>query len=69
MTEITILHDDHECRLLTRREVLEITRMSNSTLYRKMGVGTFPQRIHIGDRMVRWWRCEVMQWLHSMPRG
>ena len=69
MTEITIMHDDHECRLLTRHEVLGMTRMSNSTLYRKMALGTFPQRIRIGDRMVRRWRCEVMEWLNAMPRG
>ena len=69
MTEITIMHDDHQCHLLTRREVLALTRMSKSTLHRKVAEDTFPQGIRIGLRMRRWWRCEVMAWLVSMPRA
>lgn len=69
MAEMVTMHGDHECRLLTRREVLAMTRMSKSTLHRKVADGGFPRPIRTGPRMVRWWLCEVMAWLASLPRA
>ena len=63
------MHNGHQCELLTRHEVLAITKMSKSHLYRKVKEGTFPMRVRIGERMVRWWQCEVEVWLTSRPRA
>ena len=56
---------DHQ--LLTRREVLELTRMSKSTLHRKVREGTFPRPIRVGPRAVRWLRWQVEEWIASRP--
>ena len=69
MTEMAAMHGDHQCRLLTRRDVLELVQMSKSTLHRKVARGEFPRPIRTGLRMVRWWLCEVMAWLASLPRA
>ena len=53
--------------LLRRREVLAITKMSKSSLCKKMSRRLFPQPISLGPRMVRWRSSEVHQWIASRP--
>lgn len=56
-------------RLLTRAEVEARTKLSRSTLYRKMREGTFPVPLQIGARAVRWPEAEVSAWIAGRPRA
>ena len=56
-------------RLLTRAEVEARTKLSRSTLYRKMRENTFPVPIRIGARAVRWPESEIESWIAGRPRA
>ncbi|XGA78580.1 AlpA family transcriptional regulator [Halomonas sp. CH40] len=51
--------------LIKRREVQARTALANSTLYRLMQKGEFPQSIQIGPRSVAWVEDEVDQWIEE----
>jgi prophage regulatory protein len=50
-------------RLLTLREVTEVTRLAKPTLYRMIKAGTFPRQIHLATQRVAWLRSEVLDWV------
>ena len=56
-------------RLLRLREVIALTGLSRSTIYRKMRDGTFPDALKIGARAVRWLESEIQAWLAARPRA
>lgn len=55
--------------MLTRAEVEELTGLSGRTIDRLEHRGDFPLRYRISARNVLWHRLEVLEWLHSRPRG
>ena len=55
-------------RILRLRTVLDRTGLSRSTLYRKIGEGTFPQQLRISVRGAGWSEAEVEQWVAD-PAG
>lgn len=52
-------------RFMRVEEVLHVTGMSCSTLYRKIGSGTFPRQVALGANMVAWRESEVSDWLQN----
>lgn len=59
---------NHPC-LLKRAQVLKICAISNSTLYRLIKVGAFPEPIGItGKRSVAWKEDDVVKWIEELPR-
>ena len=54
-------------RLLTAKEVCEITGFSATTIYSWMNAGQFPSSVRMGPRAVRWWQSDVEAWLESRP--
>ena len=46
-------------------EVLELTKISRTTLYRLMETGEFPRPIKLGQRARAWRVEEVMNWLET----
>jgi prophage regulatory protein len=50
-------------RIIRLRTVLERTGLSRSTLYRKIGEGTFPRQIRIAVRCAGWRESAVEAWL------
>ena len=54
-----------EERLLRLREVVEITSLSRSTIYRMMNAGQFPQSVKIRSRSVRWKLSDINAWMDS----
>ena len=44
-------------RLLTLREVMQMTALSRSAIYALMGAARFPKPIRLGRRAVRWIRA------------
>jgi prophage regulatory protein len=52
-------------RILRLRTVLERTGLSRSTLYRKMGLGTFPKQLRISTRCAGWRESDVESWIRD----
>ena len=56
-------------RLLTLREVTEVTAVSRSVIYALMAASKFPKPIRVGNRAVRWVEQEVFDYIASRPRA
>lgn len=52
-------------RLLRRREVEARTGLSRSSIYARMGEGTFPLAVGLGGRSVCWVESEVAAWVEE----
>lgn len=58
-----------EVRFLRRREVERLTRLSRTSIYRKMRAGTFPLPLKLGARAVAWRADEIQEWIASRPQA
>lgn len=59
-------------RILRIEDVLEMTGLSRSSLYRRIKDGTFPEPLRLGgdaSRAVGWLEPEVIAWIASLPRA
>ena len=59
-------------RILRLTEVLELTGLSKSTLYRRLAAGEFPQQAKLGgpsSRAVGWFEDEIDAWMDGLVRG
>ena len=52
-------------RIIRLKTVLDRTGLSRSTLYRKMGQGTFPKQVRISVRCAGWRESAVDAWLNN----
>lgn len=52
-------------RIVRAKEVIKITGLSRTTIWRMEKVGTFPARVSLGGNSVGWKHSEVQQWLNS----
>jgi prophage regulatory protein len=55
-----------EIALLALRDVVGITRLSKSTIYRKMNAGDFPRNLNLGGNCRRWLRKDIQNWITSL---
>jgi len=55
-------------RIIRLRTVLDRTGLSRSTLYRKIGEGSFPRQIRISVHGAGWRESAVNQWIEN-PDG
>ena len=55
--------------LLKLPEVIEITALSKTTIYRQLGMGAFPIPIRVGLRAIRWHAHEIQDWVDSRQRA
>lgn len=53
-------------QLLTIKEVVALTRVSKSTIYRRMREGRFPKPVRIPPRTTRWRESAIRAWLHGL---
>ena len=61
-------HAPASMRLLRQPEVLHLTRLSRSTLWRMQKQGTFPKARQLpGVRAIAWIAAEVEAWLAQLP--
>ncbi|HLY91355.1 MAG TPA: AlpA family phage regulatory protein [Acetobacteraceae bacterium] len=60
---------DQPERILRIRTVLARTGLSRSTLYRKVGAGTFPRQVRIAERCMGWRESAVNEWLRDTLVG
>ncbi|MXZ73643.1 MAG: AlpA family transcriptional regulator [Gemmatimonadetes bacterium] len=56
-------------RFVTVRDVLQMTHLSRTTIYRLMAEGIFPKPIKVGLRAVRWKESEVQRYIERCPRA
>lgn len=54
--------------LLRLRDVIARTTLSRTTIYRRIGEGTFPTNIHISDGLVAWYESDIDAWIAD-PMG
>lgn len=54
-------------RLARLAEVLELTGLGRSTVYKLMGTGDFPASVRLGGRSVAWRLSAVIDWIDSRP--
>lgn len=50
-------------RLIKLKEVMNLTSLARSTIYKYMGEGHFPKTVPLGDRSVAWVEDEVTDWI------
>lgn len=50
-------------RIIRLKEVIEISGLARSTIYKFIGEGTFPKTVSLGDRCVGWVESEVHDWI------
>lgn len=50
------------------RDVMRITALSRSTIYRRIAEGRFPSPVHLGGRASAWPSAALQQWIDD-PQG
>lgn len=53
-------------RLLSEKEVLALTGLGRTTLWRMQNEGAFPMRVRKGKRGVAWRESSVNEWMESL---
>jgi predicted DNA-binding transcriptional regulator AlpA len=64
---MTTIGDTPVDRLLKLREVMKITSLGSSTIYRYMDAGTFPLARRFSPACVRWKESEIEAWIRDLP--
>ena len=54
-------------RLIRLPEVLRLTGLSRSTLYRKIKLSQFPEPVQLGPRSVAWRVSDILAWIENRP--
>ncbi len=54
-------------RLLTMKQVCQLTALGETKLREMMDSGKFPRAKQVGPRAVRWRLSDVEQWISSLP--
>ncbi|MDX0955689.1 AlpA family phage regulatory protein [Sinorhizobium medicae] len=54
-------------RLLKLREVVSMTSLGSSTIYRRMKAGKFPKPKRLSEACVRWRESEIEKWMRELP--
>jgi prophage regulatory protein len=52
-------------RVLRLRDVIEMTGLARSTLYKYVDAGTFPKPVPLGGRSVGWVESEIQEWIEQ----
>ena len=56
-------------RLIRLREVMRMTGLARSTIYKVMKEGTFPSSVPLQSRAVAWVESEVQEWIGARLRA
>lgn len=52
-------------RVIRLKQVMEMTGLGKSTIYKMKVNGDFPQAFSLGERAVGWWEHEVFGWIEK----
>ncbi len=53
--------------ILKLPEVLKVTSLKKTALYKMMEAGLFPRQIKLGARRVGWRQSAIREWINSRP--
>jgi len=53
-------------KLLTLKDVIKITSISKSKIYRDVKDGGFPSPLRLGSNCVRWNSNDIMDWVATL---
>ena len=53
-------------RLLTLREVCEMTKLSRTSIYRFIQSGDFPRNVKVGGKTSRWRASQLAEWMKRL---
>lgn len=53
--------------LLSKAKVIEVTSLSNTTIWRMMKQGKFPKSVKASMRRVAWKKSDIDTWLAERP--
>jgi prophage regulatory protein len=56
-------------RLIKLKEVMHITSLARSTIYKYVKDGEFPKSVSLGEKAVAWIESEVQEWVSSRVRN
>ena len=56
-------------RLLTMKDVRELTRLGETKVREMIDAGKFPRARQVGPRAVRWRLSDVEAWIESLPEA
>nr|WP_250157759.1 AlpA family transcriptional regulator [Vibrio alginolyticus] len=56
---------DKRIRVLRLKEVINLTGLSKSSIYRYADGHAFPKAVSLGGRSVGWIELEIIQWLQG----
>ena len=51
------------------QDVMQLTKLSRSSIYARMKEETFPQHFKIGKRAVAWTEESILSWMNSTITG
>lgn len=54
-------------RLLKLKEVMAMTSLGSSTIYRRLRAGSFPTPLVLSEACVRWRESDLLAWIGSLP--
>ena len=54
-------------RILRLPEVLKMTGLSRTSIWRQIDAGTFPKSVKLGPRAVGWRASDIEEWLRNRP--
>lgn len=52
-------------RIIRLKDVVNLTGLGRSTIYKYISEGGFPKPISLGDRSVGWLESEVYEWIEN----
>lgn len=52
-------------KIIRLNEVMDMTGLSRSTIYRMMEKGDFPKSTPLGERAIGWSMSEVQEWVQT----
>ena len=58
----------HMQEVLRIKQVIRITKLSRTSIWRKERAGDFPRRLRLGPNAVGWIADEIYAWVASRPR-
>jgi prophage regulatory protein len=71
MDTLTLVQDTTATpkRFLRIEQVIEMTTVPRTTLYRKIKQGAFPRPVHLGQNAVRWIEADILAWMDALSGG
>lgn len=56
-------------QFIRKSDVLKMTGLSHSTLYRKVNDGIFPPQFNLSENTVAWDKADIEEWMHLTKQG